>query len=769
MLSEQSHGDMNRLFELSLDMLCIASVDGRFLRLNPAWEQCLGFGVRELEGRSFVDLVHPDDVAATHRALDQLANGKDVVDFVNRYRAKDGSYRWIEWRSTPHQQKLIYAAARDITERRRAEEALHRSEARFRSIVESSPTPMHLYYMDPVGRLILTASNPAADRKLGIEHRSLLGKPIEEAFPSLVGTGIPEMYRQVALGELSAQSFETPYRDERINGCFDVHVFRTGPDTIAVDFFDITERMRAAEAVREARDKLESILRAVPTGIGVVVKRVFKEVNDRICEMTGYSRGELLDQSSRMLYPDDAEFERVGREKYAQIQTSGAGAVETRWRRKDGRIIDVLLSSSPIESEDWSAGVTFTAMDITERKLAERHREHLEERLRQSQKMEAVGLLAGGVAHDFNNLLTPIIGYAEILASSLPPGGTQRADAEQIMRAAERARDLSRQLLAFGRKQCLDLRPLDLRTVLRNSEKLLRRAIREDVRIEYDLPDCLGAVRADAGQIELVLMNLAVNAQDAMPGGGVLRIAVADVEASESIPGSVASVAPGQCVQLNVSDTGCGIDHAVLPHIFEPFFTTKDRGKGTGLGLATVYGIIEQHGGRIDVSTKPGRGTCFTIHFPRHCEPAERQAISAAPAGDHRGKGQTILLMEDDEMVRQLVSTMLKGRGFNVLVADSTEECMRIAGDATNHVDLLLTDVIMPGMNGHQLYQRLRTWRPELRVLFMSGYAADILATHGGVDEDVALIQKPFTASALTERIFGVLAGASPSATMSPQ
>ncbi len=380
----------------------------------------------------------------------------------------------------------------------------------------------------------------------------------------------------------------------------------------------LENRVRAERALRRNEEKLRSIFLAAPTGIGVVVDRVIVEANDRLCEITGYDREDLLGQSARMLYPSDEDFEWVGREKYRQISEKGTGTVETRWQRKDGKIIHILLSSTPFDTDDHSKGVTFTALDITERKNAEEERIKLEEQLMQVRRLESLGQLAGGVAHDFNNMLTPILGYAELIRDDISKDHQHADDLQQIIRAAERARDLTKQLLAFARKQTLEIRPIDLNSVIRGFESMLRRMIRENVAIETHLSEGVGLVSGDAGQIEQILLNLAVNAQDAMPEGGVLTIETTDVivdQEEHSLRPN--GLTPGSYTLMKISDTGTGMDRDTLARIFDPFFTTKTLGRGTGLGLSTVYGIVRQHQGHIVVRSEPGSGTSFQVYFPR--------------------------------------------------------------------------------------------------------------------------------------------------------
>jgi len=388
--------------------------------------------------------------------------------------------------------------------------------------------------------------------------------------------------------------------------------------------------------------------------------------------------------------------------------------------------------------------------DVTERKRAEEERERLHEQLRQAHKMEAVGRLAGGVAHDFNNLLGVITGYAEILEREGDASAAPKV--EQILRASERAAGLTRQLLAFSRRQILDPKLLDLASVVRDMEKMLRRLIGEDVRLQVVAPPGMGTIRADPGQLEQVLMNLAVNARDAMPKGGSLKLSVDAVEVAE---GEVRDVPAGRYVRLSVTDSGEGITAETLPHIFEPFFTTKEKGKGTGLGLATVYGIVQQSGGAIAVESERGEGATFRVYLPKLDEaPTTRLAPRAASTASGTG---TVLVVEDDDTLRSLIAVMLRGSGYTVLEAPAAPQALSLAERHAGHIDLVLTDVVMPGLNGRQLGEMLATRRTEVGVIYMSGYTDEVLERNG-IHEGGVVLHKPFTTAALLDAVQKVMA-----------
>src|SRR5690606_6738766 len=376
---------------------------------------------------------------------------------------------------------------------------------------------------------------------------------------------------------------------------------------------------------------------------------------------------------------------------------------------------------------------------------------------RQVLKLEAVGRLAGGIAHDFNNILTAVGGHAALLLEEIPPGDPLRADLEEIKRGVDRATSLTRQLLAFSRKQVLKPRVLDLTSVVAETEQMLRRLIGEDIDLRTSAEPGLGRVLADPGQIQQVILNLAVNARDAMPDGGRLSIELANVDVDEEMARRhVPEQPPGRYVRLTVSDTGTGIPHHIQPHIFEPFFTTKEKGKGTGLGLSTVYGIVKQSGGFIWVYSEPGQGATFKIYLPRVDAPAEQTPAPQPEVAAHAGE-ETILLVEDEPAVRDLAQRILRRKGYRVIVASNGREALDLVERQEGPIGLLVTDLIMPQMDGRELAQRLAALRPGLPVLFMSGYTGDTIAQRGVLDPDVAFIEKPFSPEGLARKVREIL------------
>jgi PAS domain S-box-containing protein len=440
---------------------------------------------------------------------------------------------------------------------------------------------------------------------------------------------------------------------------------------------------------------------------------------------------------------------------FRRFRESGQGAALGRTRevealRKDGREIPVEVALSALTRTGKGAALGILR-DVSERK-------QIEERLRRSQKLDALGQLAGGVAHDFNNLLVVINGYTELAAEALPLGAPLRADIEQIRLAGQKASVLTRQLLAFGRKQVLKPAVLALNDVVKGLEEMLRRVIGEDVRLRTELAPDLGNVLADSSQVEQILLNLVANARDAMPGGGTLLIETSNAEIDAEQVRAHAEAKPGSYVVLAVSDTGCGMAPQTMARMFEPFFSTKPSGKGTGLGLSTVYGIVRQSGGHVDVRSEVGRGSTFRIYLPR--VRAEVQTAAPAPAAAVARGAETVLVAEDDPGVRRLAERVLSPLGYRVLCAATAEEALAIGETHPEPIDLLLTDVVMPGMDGAALAERLVKRRRGLAVIYMSGHSVTLLAHHGGIAPDARFIEKPFTPSELGRKVREALNGA---------
>jgi two-component system, cell cycle sensor histidine kinase and response regulator CckA len=515
-------------------------------------------------------------------------------------------------------------------------------------------------------------------------------------------------------------------------------------------------RRRAEEEVRKAAERYRLLFKSSPLPMFVydIETLAILAVNDASTRHYGYTRDEFAALTVREIQvTDDAA---ALRERETHI-ASFEGASLWHHRKKDGSIIAVEVSAHDIEFEGKPARLALTT-DVTQRLRAEESLRKTEKQLLQAQKMEAIGNLAGGVAHDFNNLLSVILSYSAMLAADMTPSDPRRADLMEIEAAGKRAVELTRQLLAFGRQQILQPKIVNLNDVVAGMERLLRRLIGADVELTVVTDPNLGKVKVDPGQIEQIVMNLAVNSRDAMPEGGKLTIETTNVELDGKYAAEHPGAVAGPHAMLAVTDTGTGMDKATQARMFEPFFTTKEMGKGTGLGLATVFGIVQQSGGTIWVYSEPGSGTTFKVYFPRaSSEVVTAARRSDAPKGAAASGTETILLVEDEESVRVLARTILQRLGYHVIEAQSGGDAFLICEQHKATIHLLITDVVMPRMSGRQLAERLLPIRPAMKVLYMSGYTDNSIVHHGVLDSGVAFLQKPITPEALARKVREVL------------
>jgi len=623
-------------------------------------------------------------------------------------------------------------------------------------------------YYSADGQII--SANPAAERILGLPFAQMQGRKAMDPEWSIVGEDGgdlpgPEHPACMALasGRPVLGKVIGVLQPEQGRHCWllvdAVPEFRVGQDQpwrVCTVFTDITERRLAEEALRTNKNLLDSILRTAPTAIGVVSNRAFLIVNERMCLMTGYTKEELVGRNARMLYPNDEEYDYVGTEKYRQISAGKTGSVETRWQRKDGEIIEILLCSSPINSSDLVAGVTFTALDISELKRAEAERENLQAQLLQAQKIESIGRLAGGVAHDFNNMLTVILGHAELAIKNFEQSDPVHDNLEIIIEAAYRSADLVRQLLAFARKQTVEPKILELNDYIANLLPMLMSLINENIDLVWKPGAELWLIRIDPSQVDQLVANLCVNARDAIDGVGKVTIETENVTFDTGYCAVHTGFIPGEYVQLCVSDDGAGIDKEVLEHIFEPFFTTKETGRGTGLGLAGVYGIVRQNNGFVNVYSEPGKGSSFKIYLPRFSGGQMKELFAKTSSVPH-GNGELVLLVEDEVAILNVGKEMLERLGFRVLTAATPSEAIRQAHGHSDEIRLLITDVIMPEMNGRDLASVLVGMKPDLPCLFTSGYTANVIAHHGVLDNGIHFIQKPFSSKDLALAVWKIL------------
>jgi len=635
----------------------------------------------------------------------------------------------------------------DITVLKEAETAIVRAKEQWERTFDAAPDLIAV--IAPDYRILRL--NLAMAERLNLTPQEAVGR---KCYELIHGTGQPPDFCPHARSMADMREHSIEVFEPRLDGCF---LVTTSPlfeinGTLAGSVHvarDITAIKKGEEALRSAHAELNQIFETAADGMRIIDADFnVLRVNETFVQLSGVPREEAVGKKCYEVFSDsscrtpDCPLPRIlnGEERIE---------ADVDKKRPDGSAVSCLMTAKPLKRPDGEiVGMVADYKDLTARK-------RLEEQLSHSQKMEAMGRLAGGVAHDFNNLLSAIIGYSELILLKLDQKDPVRRDVEQIHRAGIRAADLTRQLLAFSRKQRLEPRLLDLNAVITDMKKILLRVIGEDIKLTTRLDRNLGLVQADPGQIEQVIMNLAVNARDAMPQGGNLAIETGCTTLSEENP---SALPPGTYVTLTVSDTGLGMDPETQSHIFEPFFTTKDPGKGTGLGLATVYGVVKQSGGDISVTSAPGQGTTFRIYLPRVEATVAAFQEELSEASSWLGR-ETVLLVEDEEMVRNLAAEVLKKNGYTVLVVSNPGEALLLAERHPEPIHLVLADVVMPLMNGPELAGRISRLRPKAQVLFMSGYADETLARHGLLEADAACVHKPFTQETLVRKIREILDG----------
>ncbi len=780
---------LEQLFQNSPDPLIIVDPAFHAQCVNREFEGMFGYSAAEILGKSVDPLIPPERAAETQWMAQCLQRGERLTLETQRL-SKDGVLLDVFVSSAPliidGQTIGYYFIYRDFSERKRAETL---SSALYRIAEKASATQdlqqffaaihgivdelmcarnFSIAIHDPESRLITypyfvdEQESAPAPAKLGsglVDYVLRTGQPLLctpqlakqmqqsgkvelSSPPPPHWLGIPLKVNHVILGALVLKIYtrNASFRDRDQ----DVLTLISQQLAAAID------RKRNEEALRRSELCYRSLVQTAVYGIyRSSLEGQFLDVNPALIGMLGYDSAlEVLSlDPQKDIFADPAEHARLVDEFR---RTGRVDGFEVRWKRKDGTAITVRISGRAVAGGDAPSDVLEAiAEDITERRV-------LEDQFRQAQKMEAVGRLAGGIAHDFNNLLMVISGYTEVMLDQLSLGHPLHAKAEAIQQASDRATTLTRQLLAFSRKQLLELKVIDVNAIVADMERLLRPLIGEDIELTTGLAPSVGCTRADAGQLEQVIMNLVVNAKDAMPNGGKICIRTANVTLDDSYRPENTFIKNGPYVMITVSDNGQGMDRETQARIFEPFFTTKEKGKGTGLGLSTVYGIIKQSGGYVFVQSEVGRGTVFTIYFPRIDETSE--ALGAAPVAVAAAGGtETVLLVEDEDSVRQLVRETLESRGYRVLEAANGKDALALAADHPDPIDLVITDVVMPGLSGHELVQQLQPARPTLKVLYLSGYAQDAFPATAAADSQRSFLQKPFTLQSLTRKVREIL------------
>jgi PAS domain S-box-containing protein len=719
-----------------------------FLEVNDAAVAHYGYSREEFLKMSAEDIRPPEDVPGLRANLSSAECGYAFCE-NSRHRKKDGTVIYTDiavYRFMLHGKLVSLVLANDVTERKRAGEAVRRSEAELRSFVENSPFGI---FRASIEEDRFLSVNPALVKMLGYGSA-------EELLPSRLTTNIIDPKEREAIlalllrdgGDSGLSGIDSQYRrkDGKIGiARFSGRLVQESPagsmvfEGIAED---ITEQKQAEQALRESEERFRQAVEGAPVGMYIQTEGILRYFNPAALAMFGAeSVSQIAGRGFLEIIHPDTRPAIIERARQVLEERKSAPFIEERLLRLDGTVFDGEATSVPFVYEGSNGALVFVR-DITGRKREEEKRNVLEQQLRQAQKMESVGRLAGGIAHDFNNLLMVIQSYTEMLQDSLPIDDGLRVNTGQVLKATHRASRLTGQMLAFSRKQITSPAVLNLNAVVDETGKMLKRLIGEDIEFRIDPAESLWMTLSDPDQIVQILMNLCINARDAMPQGGTLTIATENITVEEGSIGGHPYVEPGEYVKLSVTDTGAGISAEHREQIFEPFFTTKEVGKGTGLGLAMVYGIVKQNDGYVWVESEPGQGASFMIYLPRvkgvitSETPAKAEAL---PRGH-----ETLLVVEDEEAVREAMCGYLRSLGYTVLAASSGHEALSAASEHEGHIDLLITDVVMPKMSGRELSQMLTILRPGLKTIHISGYTDDAVLRHGIHELGAHFLQKPF-------------------------
>jgi two-component system cell cycle sensor histidine kinase/response regulator CckA len=779
-----------QLVECAPEAISILDAEDRVVRVNAEFTRIFGFQAEEVVGRRLASLILPPDRSAELRWIRESLSKGERVSLESKRQQKDGTLLDVSVCAAPvmiaGEMAGVCIFYRDVSEQKRAEtlssamlriaekassaEDLQQFYAAIHGVLSELMYARNLYiaFYDPATKLLsfpyfVDDHDPRpVPKKLGkglTEYVLRSGEPLlctPEVFaklaeqreveligaPSLDWIGIPLKAGAHTFGVLVVQSYSSHVRFGEKEK--DILTFVSQQVASAVEY------RRNEEALRRSESRYRSLVQSAVYSIyRSSLEGKFLDVNPALVSMLGYNSAEevlALDPKSEV-FVDSGEQTRFMHDFQSGNRLDN---IEVRWKRRDGKVITARLSGSVVNSLDGTRVLEVIAEDVTEQRV-------LENQFRQAQKMEAVGRLAGGVAHDFNNLLMVISGYTEVLLERTESRNPLYPKIQAIHQATERATSVTQQLLAFSRKQMLELKVVEVNAIVADMERLLRPLIGEDVEFQTRLARDLGRTRADSGQIEQVLMNLVVNSRDAMPNGGRIAIETANVTLSkDELRREYSYIQPGDYVMLSVNDNGHGMDKETQARIFEPFFTTKEKGKGTGLGLSTVYGIIKQSGGYVLVQSEVGQGTTFRIYLPRVEEVAQPASPVPVPLALNGGS-ETVLLVEDEESVRELVRETLEAKGYRVLEAGNGEAALRLATQQSNPVEILITDVVMPGMSGRELSARLCASHPHTKVLYLSGYTEDAIVHEGVLQPGTAFLQKPFTLQALARKVREVL------------
>lgn len=760
------HGEAHfrAVYEQAAIGIAVVDASARFVDVNPCLCDLLGYAASELLQLSEPHVTHPDDRARQAEHMARVLTGHDNSNSTEiRFIRKDGAILWSrvtlsaikDEAGTPTRcVKLV----EDISERLRAESALRESETRFARITAHVPGMIYEFVRHPDGTFELPYVSEGSRELIGLaaeDIQSLALSLIDRVYPDDRASWDQTVAESAATlsdwhwtGRVILPSGEIKW----VEGASRPERRADGSVVWNGILVDVTERRRAAERLEESEQRYRSLFDQHPDAVFELDHDgVFVSANPACEAISGYSPAELRGQAfAPFVLP---EFAALTTAHFAHSLAGAAISFETAIRAKNGRRVDIAVTNVPMIVGGTIRGVFGIARDLTTQR-------ELEARLRQAERMEAVGRLAGGVAHDFNNLLTIITSCSQFAVDRVRRDPIAHADIQQVLNAAARATELTRQLLAFGRQQMLQPRWLDVNAQVERVAGMLRRVIGEDIIVLIELEPALWPAMADPGQLEQVIVNLAVNARDAMPNGGTLRLGTGNVTREWLAGAMYRGVEPDHHVALTFEDTGSGIDPAVLPKIFDPFVTTKGPGRGTGLGLSTVYGIVEQSGGHIFVDSTPGVGSRFTVLLPRAEQPPDTRAESSEATRVPRGR-ESILLVEDDDAVREVVRRMLEVQGYEVTEASTGADAAAALDARNGRVDLLLLDVVMPGQDGRAIAEEIAARWPGIRVMFMSGYTDDEILRRGLMEPGIAFLAKPFTSEHLARAVREALEGPS--------
>jgi PAS domain S-box-containing protein len=760
--AEEELEKSNRIFNHSIDMLCIAGFDGYFKTLNPSWERVLGWSTQELLSKPWVEFTHPDDVEKTKNVKAvQLDNGDQVYHFENRYICKDGSVKWLSWNSFPYPAEgIMFGVARDITEQKKIEQELLDRERRLQQIFDI--LPIGLWFADETGKLIM--GNPAgvkiwgAEPTVGIEEYGVFKarklpenieiKGEEWALAKTVKDGVIIENELLEIDAFDGKkkvilNYTAPILDDenKVTGAIVINQ-------------EVTEKYKYEEELKKSEEKY----RLMAENMGNVITMLDMELNytyvtPNIEKVQGFTVEESLHKTlERTMTPESFQIVMKVFEEEMAIEMSGTGdpkrsrVLELEEYRKDGSTIWMENVLSFVRNEAGiPIGILSVSRDVTERRMAHEEKARLTEQLYHAQKMESVGTLAGGIAHDFNNLLQVIGGYTSMLLTDQKRDVPEIEKLKTIEKAVDRASELVSNLLNFSRKNVSMKKEVDLNNEITASVKILERTIPKMVKIKTDFDRKISKISADPVQIEQVMLNLGKNSSDAMPDGGEILIKTENVENEK-----------GKYVLMTFSDTGQGMDQAIKDHVFDPFFTTKEVGKGTGLGLASVYGIVESHGGHIHCKSELGKGTVFYLYFQAVDTVSDNRKVITEKTEKLEGN-ETVLIVDDEKNIRDIYSTALKEFGYKIITANSGEDALLIFNENHQSIDLVILDLGMPGMGGFKCMLEMKKTVPDSKIIIASGYS-EVFQTEDMLKSGASgFIQKPFKLKSVLEKIREVL------------